>query len=189
MSEILTGPTAAAQWQHLVQSAAAECGYQLEEELESYLVFLLMRFASKPQMASTVLALEYLQGAMQEGRQNAERLRDVGDQCLLYSGLFPLRARRRMVRMRYYVDLGRSAYHQLAERVQQGWADTFGRLAADFVGLRDILQAMRELNGDGALDSLALHELWQQCGSRRAGQQMQARYAAALVYEDTPSRH
>lgn len=189
MSEILTGPTAAAQWQHLVQCAAAECELQLEEELESYLVFLLMRFVSKPQMAGTVLALEYLQSAMQEGRQHAERLRDVGDQCLLYSGLFPLRARRRMVRMRYYVDLGRSAYRQLAERVQRGWSHTFDRLAEDFVGLRDVLQAMRELDGAADLDSLALHELWQQCGSRRAGQQMQARFGAALAHEEPQSRH
>ena len=189
MSEILTGPTAAAQWQQLVRAAAAECEQQLDEELESYLVFLLMRFASKPELASTVLALEYLQSALQEGRQQAERLRDVGDQCLLYSGLFPLRARRRMVRMRYYIDLGRGAYRQLAGHVQQGWAHTFGRLSDDFVGLRDVLQAMRELDRPPELDSLALHELWQQCGSRRAGQQMHARHPGALAVDTTGSRH
>lgn len=189
MSEILTGPTAAAQWQHLVRSAAAECEQSLEEELESYLVFLMMRFASKPQMADTVLALEYLQSAMHEGRHQAERLRDVGDQCLLYSGLFPLRARRRLVRMGYYVDLGRGAYRQLAERVQQGWAHTFGRLAEEFVALRDVLQAMRELDQPAELDSLALHELWRQCGSRRAAQQMQARYPGTSVADGSDTRH
>lgn len=189
MSEIVTGPTAAAQWQHLVRSAAAECEHTLEEELESYLVFLLMRFASKPQMAGTVLALEYLQSVMQEGRQHADRLRDVGDQCLLYSGLFPLRARRRMVRMGYYVDLGRGAYRQLAERLQQGWAHTFGRLAEDFVALRDVLQAMRELDRPAALDSLALQELWQQCGSRRAARQMSERYPGTFSIDGDESRH
>lgn len=189
MSEILTGPTAAAQWQQLVQCAAAECEHPLEEELESYLVFLLMRFASKPQLAGTVLALEYLQSMLEAGRQPAQRLRDVGDQCLLYSGLFPLRARRRMVRMHYYVDLGRSAYGQLAERVQQGWARTFGRLADEFVGLRDVLQTMRELDRPADLDLLALHELWQQCGSRRAGQQLRARFGAQFAEDANQSRH
>ncbi len=189
MSEIVTGPTAAAQWQQLVQCAAAECEQRLEEELESYLVFLLMRFASKPQFADTVLALEYLHSAMEEGRQQADRLRDVGDQCLLYAGLFPLRARRRMVRVRYYVDLGRSAYRQLAERVQQGWAQTFDRLADEFVGLRDVLQAMRELDRPAELDSLALHELWQQCGSRRAGNQLQVRYPGTFAADGGEARH
>ena len=189
MSDIVTGPTAAAQWQQLVQCAAAECEQRLEEELESYLVFLLMRFASKPQFADTILALEYLRSAMEEGRQQADRLRDVGDQCLLYAGLFPLRARRRLVRVHYYVDLGRSAYRQLAERVQQGWAQTFDRLADEFVGLRDVLQAMRELDRPGELDPLALHELWQQCGSRRAASQLQARFPGACAVDGGEARH
>jgi len=181
MTEILTGPTAAAQWQELVRTAAAECQFNLEEDLESYLVFLLMRFAAKPQMAGAVLALEYLQGLMRGGRLHEQQLRDVGDQCLLYSGLFPLRARRRLVRVHYYVDLGRTAYRHLAGRAQQAWAETFHRLAADFVALRDILQAMRELDGRGELDALALHELWDECGSRRAGETLRRRYGAELV--------
>ena len=188
MTAILTGPTAAAQWQELVRTAAADCQQTLEEDLESYLVFLLMRFCAKPQIASAVLALEYLQGLMRSGRLHEEQLRDVGDQCLLYSGLFPLRARRRLVRMHYYVDLGRSAYQHLAERAQATWADTYDRLAADFVALRDVLQAMRELDAPGELDALALHELWGECGSRRAGQALRQRYGAGLL-EPSRRRH
>ena len=88
--------------------------------------------------------------------------------------------------MHYYVDLGRTAYWHLAQRTQVAWAETFDRLAADFVALRDVLQAMREVDAPGELDSLALHELWDECGSRRAGEALRQRYGAELL--DAPPR-
>jgi hypothetical protein len=168
MGAIVTEPTATAQWQLLVSEAAADCDCTLDQELESYLVFLLMRFSSRPEMAQSVLALEFLQAIRSQGGLRKEQLRDVGDQCLLYSGLYPKRASRRLVNIRYYVDLGRASYEQIASSIQQGYTHVYERLSEYFVLLMDILQAMRELDGRRTMDLLTLHELRDECGSRRA---------------------
>ena len=44
MTRLILEPTSVAQWQALVREAQSECNCNLDETLESYLVFLLMRF-------------------------------------------------------------------------------------------------------------------------------------------------
>lgn len=172
MNRLVLEPTSTAQWHALVSEAEAACECRLAEELESYLVFLLMRFTGKPELAGSLLALEYLRGALEAGGIRRERLRDVGDQCLLYSGLFPQQAERRLVRISYFVELGRSAYHQLAASLHHRGADMYTHLSEAFVQLRDVLQAMRELHGESAIDPLHAAELWSDTGSRHAFRQL-----------------
>lgn len=159
-----------AQWQKLVKEAEIENRIQLDEELESYLVFLLMRYTEKPEMAAKVMALEYLRGMQINGSHRQVQLRDVGDQCLLFCGLFPRRAERRRVRIGYYVDMGRSAYHSVSEASQKAMAIMFAHLSERFVELMDTLQAMRSLHSskNELLDPLSAFELFSECGSQRA---------------------
>lgn len=170
MADLVLEPTATAQWQSLVLEAEAACECRLGEELESYLVFLLMRFVAQPDLAGRIMALEFLNGALSQGSQRTAQLRDVGDQCLLFSGLFPAQAERRLVRVSYFVDLGRSAYDMLARHLERAAGDIYLNLAEGFVNLRDVLQAMRELDGQPALGTLQQLELWADTGSRRAWQ-------------------
>ncbi len=173
MSEIKVRGQATAQWHDLVKEAEAYNGVQLDEDIESYLVFLLMRYTEQPQLAAKVMALEYLDGANSVGNQRQEKMRDVGDQCLLYSGLFPKRAERRRVTIGYYVNLGRTAYHTVSELTQSAMANMFGQLAESFVELMDTLQAMRCVNrNEQDIDALAAFEQWQQTNSRHAQQQL-----------------
>ena len=161
------------EWHKLVNEAQHTAGIQLDEELESYLVFLLMRYTDKPEMAASVLALDYLEGANTLGQVRHDRMRDVGDQCLLYSGLFPERAERRRVRVSYYVDLGRSAYHTAADATQQALSQLFFSLASQFVHVMDTLQAMRGINGETPqLSPIMAFELWQDTGSKQARQNL-----------------
>lgn len=136
------------EWHTLVSDAQHSAGVNLDEELESYLVFMLMRYTDKPEMAASVLALDYLAGANALGQVRQDRMRDVGDQCLLYSGLFPERAERRRVKVSYYVDLGRSAYHTAADATHQTLGQLFIGLASQFVLIMDTLQAMRGIDGE-----------------------------------------
>lgn len=168
MSDLVLEPTATAQWHSLVSEAEARCAKQLDETLESYLVFLLMRFTGRPTLATAIMAREFLEGLTAPGRQGHDRLRDVGDQCLLYSGLFPRRAERRLVRVSYYVDLGRAAYSHLAEDRAPGSAALYSRLAHSFVALMEVLQAMSHLTGAPALDLLQAIELWHDTGSSQS---------------------
>jgi hypothetical protein len=172
MRKILDQPGNMSQWQALVAEAEALCGVQLDEELESYLVFTLMRYLRRPEMAQRILALDFLEAFQQSHPQRNETLRDVGDQCLLFSGLFPRRAERRRVRVSYYVDLGRSAYQNLADNLTKT-AYLFAHLAEEFIAAMDTLQAIRVIGqGDSGLLPVEAYELWQDTASRQAYEQL-----------------
>lgn len=128
---------------------------------------MLMRFTERADLVARAMALEFLD-AQTDGSQQPERLRDVGDKCLLFSGFFPQIAERRLVRVSYFVRLGRSAYNQLASLVDREADQLYGRLAQAFVPVMDVLQAMRGLSGEPALGPLAAAELWEDTGSRVA---------------------
>jgi len=162
-------PTSTSQWHELVREAASSAEHELDEELESYLVFLLMRFVNNRAISSRVLAVEYLQGQLERGTIRREKLRDVGDHCLLFSGLFPKLAERRRVRLSYFIDIGRGAYHQLSAELTHSLAETFASLSESFVDLMDVLQAMRRVNREEtALQPIEAFDLWNATGSRTA---------------------
>lgn len=182
-----------AQWQKLVKEAEAQNDIDLDEELESYLVFLLMRYTEKPEMAAKVMALEYLRGMQVGGTHRQVQLRDVGDQCLLYCGLFPRRAERRRVRISYYVEMGRSAYHCVAEASHKAMGTMFSHLSERFVELMDTLQAMRTIHGNKqeVLDPLRAFEVLADCGSQRARKVLATTTAATpiLVVQSKKFKH
>lgn len=169
MSKLVVQPTSTAQWHDLVSEAEAASGCLLDQDIESYLVFLLMRFTNKPHMVSRVLGLDYLQAGAAGKHVNQEKLRDVGDHCLLFSGLFPHQAEKRLVKISYFVELGRVAYHQVAELTSDLMGETYAGLSREFVSMMDVLQTMRTLRGKGEpLPPLHAFELWQDTGSRHA---------------------
>ncbi|MDH3948733.1 MAG: hypothetical protein OEU74_07210 [Gammaproteobacteria bacterium] len=172
MRKILDQPGNMSQWQALVVEAEELCGIQLDEELESYLVFTLMRYLRRPEMAHRILALDFLEAQQSSRQHRSQVLRDVGDQCLLFSGLFPRRAERRRVRVSYYVDLGRSAYQNLADSLTKT-AHLFAHLAEEFIAAMDTLQAIRVIGQrDSGLLPIEAYELWQDTASRQAYEQL-----------------
>lgn len=179
MESLVIQPSATAQWHALVGEAEQACATRLGEDLESYLVFLLMRYTESPEIANSVLALDYLHSMEAVGHLRETQLREVGDKCLLYSGLFPARAERWRVNSSYYVKLGMGAYAALATALAQLKAKLFEDLSQQFVKLMDILQTMRELgNGKPCLQPLQAMELWTETGSAHALQNL-AQYTNA----------
>lgn len=180
MEPLILKPTPTDQWHSLVNDAERELSITLSEELESYLVFLLMRFAKEPAILQSVLAVDFLRNLEYKHEHDSLRdnnLRDVGDKCLLLTGLFPGRARGRRVRISYYVKLGQMAYNTVSElNPNLGNQDIYCHLCQHFVGLMDVLQAMRELHGDGkephphkeSIDLLQAEELWSDTKSQHA---------------------
>lgn len=174
MKALLLHPTSTAQWHALVAEARTAAQTDLNESLESYLVFLLMRFTSRPEIANCALAVEYLESLLDHGRPRQDKLRDVGDRCLLFSGLFPLRAERRRVKISYFVDIGRSAYQELGDSLPHSMAALYQNLAVDFIILMDTLQAMRKLGEDQpVLSPFAAYDLWSDTGSTQALKSLQ----------------
>lgn len=172
METLILHPTATAQWQAIVNEAERLSAIQLTEDLESYLVFLLMRFSEHPEIAHSILATEFLEGIKKlkyAKHASLQDVRDVGDKCLLFAGLFPGNARRRRVRISYYVNLGQSAYDSLSNYHITSLSKLFSSLSSHFVGIMDVLHTMRELtNDESMLDLLQAEELWNDTKSRHA---------------------
>jgi len=168
MTQLVLQSTATAQWHDLVNEAQQAAHCQLDETLESYLVFLLERFSRRPDMLSRILARDYLEANARGGQQN-EQLRDIGDHCLLFSGLFPQLAERRLVRVSYFVSLGRSAYDRIATS-GHSINDLYAGLSRGFIQLMDILHAIRGLGDEHneRMRPLQAYELWQDTGSQQA---------------------
>ena len=165
--QFILGSSELSQWHTLVSEAEQDYGCQLNETMQSYLVFTLMRFAKNRQLNTKALALDYLRSHHLPDKLRNEQLRDIGDQCLLVSGLYPQSAEKRLVGAGYYVDLGRSSYHHISTVTQKGIAELYLQLAESFVLLMDLLQTIRQYSTP-ALQPIAAMELWQQTGSRVA---------------------
>ncbi len=168
---LITGSTATHLWQRLIREAQDDLNCPLGEELEAYLVLTLGHYTHQAALGHRILSLDYLNAMQPAGNStgHAQALREVGDHCLLTSGLFPQRARRRRVQVSYYVDLGRSAYDSLSMSMNNTWSRLYQQMSEGFVVLMDILQAMRPREEMPAwLSPLEAHELWRDTGARVA---------------------
>jgi hypothetical protein len=141
MSQLILHPTDISQWHALVNEAQASTQLILPENTESYLVFLLMRFSNTPELAESVLALDFLDAMQEGGSYQIEQLREVGDKSLLLSGLFPGIAEKRHVTLTYFTDMGQAAYLTVSE-LEAVEAELFHELSAQFITLQNILSSM-----------------------------------------------
>ncbi len=162
---IVTGPTSTALWHEIIHQAEQSCAVTLKEELESYLVFLLMRYINKPEFVKQIMALEFLQGMQEFSVKQESLLREVGDKCLLFAGLFPRIAENRLVRLSYFVKIGQAAYVKISKKTN----DLYDDLGHQFVPLMDILQSIRHYTQNCPnLLPLEAYEIWNDTGSQRA---------------------
>ena len=130
------------QIQELIREATMLNHQYLHEEIESYLVFMLMRFMKKPQLADSTLAIELLEQNLHSVEQQKENLQHIGDKCLIYQGFFPRLAIKKSVNPNYFTSIGKSAYHSLYQVLEKGHdsnSQLFQYLADDFQSLSNIL--------------------------------------------------
>lgn len=143
MRRLILHPTELSQWHALVNEAQASTRLMLNENTESYLVFLLMRFSQGIKLIESVIALDFLNSMHNTRRQQVELLRDIGDKSLLFCGLFPGIAKRRHVSLDYFADMGQAAYLTVGELHESKSADLYFQLSEQFLTLQQILRAMR----------------------------------------------
>lgn len=142
MSQLILHPTDISQWHALVNEAQASTKLILPENTESYLVFLLMRFTQSPELAESVLAVDFLNSMQAVGTRQLDLLREVGDKSLLLSGLFPGIAEKRHVKLTYFVDMGQSAYLTVSELEADEAAKLYQALSSQFEDLQSVLSAI-----------------------------------------------
>lgn len=143
MKKLILNPTDMSQWHALVNEAQASTRLMLNENTESYLVFLLMRFSQETQLIESVIAMDFLESMRTPGSRQVELLRDVGDKSLLFCGLFPGMATKRHVRLDYFSDMGQAAYLTVSELQEDKSDGLYYQLSAQFLRMQQILQAMR----------------------------------------------
>ena len=143
MKKLILHPTDMSQWHALVNEAQASTRLTLNENTESYLVFLLMRFSHETQLIESVIAMDFLESMHAPGNRQVEILRDVGDKSLLFCGLFPGMANKRHVRLDYFSGMGQAAYLTVGELQENKSDDLYFQLSAQFINMQQILQAMR----------------------------------------------
>jgi len=156
MSQLILHPTDMSQWHALVNEAQASTRLILHENVESYLVFLLMRFSQSPELAESVLAVDFLHAMQSGGTRQVEALRAVGDKSLLLCGLFPGMAEKRHVNLSYFTDLGQAAYLTVSE-LHETEAPLYHELSTQFSTLKIILNALNSV--ESHLDLFDLSDL------------------------------
>lgn len=173
---LLTHNTPEDLWQNVIKNAENQCSIILKKELETYLVSLLIRYTNQPDITKKLFATAYLEAVnLSESERNLS-LQHVGDQCLLVAGLFPHIAERKLVKIRYFVDLGRSAYVEISRTAN----DLYWSLAYQFVILMDVLQSIRP---EPNLLPLEAYEQWSELGSQRALKLLQE-YTKSIPYQN-----
>lgn len=143
MKNLILHPTDISQWYALVTEAEVASQLNLNENTESYLVFLLQRFVQTPQMLDSTVAMDFLTALQGSTQLQIEQLKAVGDKSLLVCGLFPGLADRRHVTLEYYSRMGQSAYLTVSELQARADAELYSQLSHYFPDLQKILQTMR----------------------------------------------
>lgn len=92
-------------------------------------------------------------------------MQEVGDKCLLFSGLFPNITTKRHVKIGYFVNLGQAAYGVISKTKN----DIYSALSEQFIPLMDVLQTIRRYSVEHPdLLPMQAYELWNETGSQRA---------------------
>jgi hypothetical protein len=163
--KLLINSSSLALWYDIIHDAEASCSINLKAELEAYLIFLMMRYTSRPDIANQIMAVDFLRSLnLLRPAERELNLQAVGDKCLIYSGLFPNLAARRLVNISYYVKIGQSAYSTISKQ----HCDLYGLLASQFVTLMDVIQSLRKETSGFELQPLQAYDLWHETGSQRA---------------------
>lgn len=163
---LLTHDSVLALWKDVIKKAENHCLIELDKELETYLISLLIRYTTKPEIAQRIFATTFLEALQKQKNQRQLSLQKVGDECLLFAGLFPHAAAKHHVNIAYFVDIGRSAYSTISNTTH----DLYWSLAVRFVVLMDVLQSIHQRPD---LLPLEAYEQWNEVGSQRAFRMLQ----------------
>jgi hypothetical protein len=157
-----------------VDRAFRDRGLECGTLVEHYVVQLLAAYAAQG-ISDAPLALRLAAAIDAAPRERRKSLREIGDTALYLSGFWADSLSDKLVDVDYYIELGGSAYGELA-RGGPGWTGdpfgaVFGELAAHFTRFVEVLSLVsRRTTGHAASneDVLRLYRTWQRTGSAHA---------------------
>ncbi len=162
-----------AKWYYLLNQAQADIRHYLDSDVESYIADMLFRFScdaegmlAYPKQGSNI---EWITGR----EKSLIKLQSAGERCLVTAGFFPEHANHAGLSLLHFIDLGRGAYHDLAEAMPG--VNIYAHIDRNFVQVVDMLQKIGELSGVcQPIDLIQACELWQQERSHYGWKMIQA---------------
>jgi hypothetical protein len=162
-----------------VERAVRDRGLEAAPLTAHYLVQLLATYAAHP-IEDRPLALKMLEAADATPRERRTQLREIGDTSLYVSGFWSDSLADRLVDVDYYIDLGGTAYGELARGGTRWTGDpfgnVFGELAANFTRFVEVLMVIsrRATPVTTNQDVVRLYQRWVRTKSRWAAARLAA---------------
>lgn len=152
-------------WYALLNKAQAESRCYFNAEVESYLVYVLSYMSSEDALTPGYSGEHAGTIAQSSKERRLSKVRKIGEQCLVITGLCPDYANRTGIPLLYMMEKGRNAFIELANSLPD--EDVYTYISEHFVEVIDVLQKLSDLCGDGySIDLIQACELWQETGSR-----------------------
>jgi hypothetical protein len=177
MSDLVVGSSLKEFFRLLVGEAVSRQRVTLGEVTEFYLVNLLSEFAAAEKLFTEeldgkkdteALALLYHRALQQDRDAKIKTLRRLGDVSLYTAGFFPESLRNGAVGCDYYIQMGGSAYAQLAQlSSQSSFSNVYWELHQKFRSLVEVLEeiAARGMCAAGPQGAVKVFEAYARTGS------------------------
>lgn len=172
-------------FRELVTEALDQHHVKTKPETEFYLVNLLNQFMKTDRLYEQTqdgsfqeqpLAL-MIKDAIEQPQPQAQTamFRRIGDVSLYTAGFFQESLSRKLVDVDYYIDVGHTAYTQVASKADEAILRViYEELAEKFAAFVDVLAAVSDkTTPKSEKDLLRLYELWVRTGSDRAAKALQ----------------
>jgi len=179
MSELVTGSSLKEFFKSVLDEVIQRQRVVIAELTEFYLVNLLSEFATSDKLFSQEqegrkdhepLAVLYHRALQQEREERIRTLRRLGDVSLYKAGFFAGALQSSVVGPDYYIQMGGTAYGQVAELSSgAGFAEVYRELCSKFRALVDVLEeiAARGMVQGGPTGTLKVYESWVRTGSNK----------------------
>jgi hypothetical protein len=179
MTNLVASPSLTGFFKELLAEAAGHQRVALAETTEFYVVNLLAEFAAAEKLFTETddgrkdvepLAILYHRALQQDREGKIRTLRRLGDVSLYQAGFFSSSLRETVVGADYYIQMGGSAYGQVATLAPAAaFAGVYRELCQKFRPLVDVLEeiAARGMVSSGSEGTLKVYESWVRTGSDR----------------------
>lgn len=178
-------------WRALLTEAQHVARVYLAPEVEDYLLRLLYQTVGQAGDHIETDPPAFVERMARWRATAPHELLAVGDESLIFAGLFPEQAIRKGIPITYFVQVGVNAYREFAATQREAAAGiTYTTLANQFVDLLDVLHTLRELQQDTpCIDPLNAYQLWHEVGSSHAWQVLRQFTSASPSLHPTNARH
>jgi hypothetical protein len=174
--------------------------YLTHEKSLEYLVDLLIHYMNSEnffsqdesgKMRVPVIAELYAQYLSGTAANKHHTLKQMGDVCLMITGVFPDSLNKKIVDVDYYLGMGGTAYQHLSELQLTAISRTlFKELSEKFKLFSEVLSEMSEKSGlQSNSNLLRVYEKWLQTGSERLKNVLGEHGIAAPIKIDPKVKH